>query len=73
VNLDRSYRQKIILQGLQVDENDQDSMRRLLKAQHRWLFDDEDKQLLCLEPLTLSTLKSTTPARTTSPRARKVL
>lgn len=72
VNLDRSYRPKLILQGLQVDENNQDSMRRLLKAQHRWLFDDEDKQLLCLEPLSLSTLKSMAPTPRSS-RARKLL
>ncbi|TMW55723.1 hypothetical protein Poli38472_010605 [Pythium oligandrum] len=61
VNLDRSYRRKLILQGLAVDESDQESMRRLLKAQHRWLFDDEDKELLCLEPLSLSTLRKSTP------------
>ncbi|RLN51548.1 hypothetical protein BBJ29_010098 [Phytophthora kernoviae] len=57
-NLDRSYRMKQISTGLKVDENDQESMRTLLKAQHRWLFDDEERKLLKLEPLSLSTPKS---------------
>ncbi|RQM11294.1 hypothetical protein KXD40_007776 [Peronospora effusa] len=54
-NLDRSYRMKQISTGLKVDENDQESMRTLLKAQHRWLFDDQEAKLLNLEPLSLST------------------
>ncbi|KAE9035179.1 hypothetical protein PR002_g7704 [Phytophthora rubi] len=58
-NLDRSYRMKQISTGLKVDENDQESMRTLLKAQHRWLFDDEERKLLTLEPLSLSTPNST--------------
>lgn len=58
VNLDRSYRNKRIVKGLKVDENDQESMRILLKAQHRWLFDDEERKLLSLEPLSLSTLNT---------------
>ncbi|DBA00769.1 TPA: hypothetical protein N0F65_004674, partial [Lagenidium giganteum] len=62
VNLDRSYRKKRILQGLCVDENDQESMRTLLKAQHRWLFDEEEKKLLALEPLELSTVPTTPPS-----------
>ncbi|CAI5711384.1 unnamed protein product [Peronospora destructor] len=41
-NLDRSYRMKQISTSLKVDENDQESMRILLKAQHRWLFDDQE-------------------------------
>ncbi|KAG6595911.1 ATP-binding Cassette (ABC) superfamily [Phytophthora cinnamomi] len=57
-NLDRSYRMKQISTGLKVDENDQESMRTLLKAQHRWLFDDEERKLLTLEPLSLSTPNS---------------
>lgn len=56
INLDRSYRKKPIIKGLLRDENDQESMRTLLKAQHRWLFDDEERKLLSLEPLSLSTL-----------------
>lgn len=58
-NLDRSYRMKQISTGLKVDESDQESMRTLLKAQHRWLFDDEERKLLTLEPLSLSTPNST--------------
>ncbi|KUF88126.1 CWF19 protein 2 [Phytophthora nicotianae] len=54
-NLDRSYRMKQISTGLKVDENDQESMRTLLKAQHRWTFDDQELKLLTLEPLSLST------------------
>ncbi|CAI5747506.1 unnamed protein product [Peronospora destructor] len=54
-NLDRSYRMKQISTGLKVDENYQESMRTLLKAQHRWLFDDQEAKLLKLEPLSLST------------------
>ncbi|RLN14591.1 hypothetical protein BBJ28_00013322 [Nothophytophthora sp. Chile5] len=57
-NLDRSYRMKRISTGLKVDESDQESMRTLLKAQHRWLFDDEERKLLTLEPLSLSTQTS---------------
>lgn len=55
VNLDRSYRTKTITKGLLVDENDQESMRTLLKAQHRLRFDDEEKQVNGFEPLSLST------------------
>ncbi|CEG35395.1 atp-binding cassette superfamily [Plasmopara halstedii] len=55
VNLDRSYRTKQILTGLKVDENDQESMRTLLKAQHRWMFDNQERKLLTLKPLSLST------------------
>jgi hypothetical protein len=58
-NLDRSYRMKQIATGLKVDEGDQESMRTLLKAQHRWLFDDQERKLLTLEPLSLSTPSST--------------
>ncbi|CAH0479278.1 unnamed protein product [Peronospora belbahrii] len=54
-NLDRSNRIKQISTGLKVDENDQESMRTLLKAQHRWLFNDQETKLLTLEPLSLST------------------
>ncbi|GMF35976.1 unnamed protein product [Phytophthora lilii] len=60
-NLDRSYRMKQISTGLKVDENDQESMRTLLKAQHRWLFDDQERKLLTLEPLSLSTPNSSSP------------
>ncbi|KAG6959643.1 hypothetical protein JG687_00008654, partial [Phytophthora cactorum] len=60
-NLDRSYRMKQISTDLKVDENDQESMRTLLKAQHRWSFDDQELKLLTLEPLSLST--PTTPAK----------
>lgn len=56
VNLDRSYRKKPIAKRLAIDENDQESMRTLLKAQHRWLFDSEEKKVLTLEPLEISTL-----------------
>jgi hypothetical protein len=50
---------KQIATGLKVDEGDQESMRTLLKAQHRWLFDDQERKLLTLEPLSLSTPSST--------------
>ncbi|TYZ69244.1 hypothetical protein PybrP1_010774 [[Pythium] brassicae (nom. inval.)] len=56
VNLDRSYRKKAIAKRLAVDESDQESMRTLLKAQHRWLFDGEEKKVLTLDPLEISTL-----------------
>lgn len=56
VNLDRSYRKKPIAKRLAVDESDQESMRTLLKAQHRWLFDGEEKKVLTLDPLEISTL-----------------
>ncbi|KAG2835400.1 hypothetical protein PC113_g20227 [Phytophthora cactorum] len=52
---------KQISTDLKVDENDQESMRTLLKAQHRWSFDDQELKLLTLEPLSLST--PTTPAK----------
>ena len=45
---------KYIDKGLQVDENDQEQMRALLKAQKRWQFEEEEKHLLTLEPLSLS-------------------
>lgn len=56
MNLDRSYRKKPIAKRLAVDESDQESMRTLLKAQHRWLFDGEEKKVLSLDPLEISTL-----------------
>ncbi|KAF1323937.1 Atp-binding protein, partial [Globisporangium splendens] len=58
VNLDRSYRKKPIAKRLAIDEDDQESMRTLLKAQHRWLFDSEEKKVLTLEPLEISTLNA---------------
>ncbi|RLN96979.1 hypothetical protein BBJ28_00000696 [Nothophytophthora sp. Chile5] len=52
VNLDRHSRKDRILKGLLLDETDQASMRTMLKAQHRWKFDGEERKLLSLDPLT---------------------
>lgn len=71
MNLDRSYRKKPIAKRLAVDESDQESMRTLLKAQHRWLFDGEEKKVLTLDPLEISTVTPRTLR--TPPSASKVL
>jgi hypothetical protein len=60
VNLDRLHRVSSIARGLMVDEADQASMRTLLKAQHRYAFDREERKLLSLESLALTTTASTT-------------
>ncbi|RLN92010.1 hypothetical protein BBJ28_00022531 [Nothophytophthora sp. Chile5] len=52
VNLDGHSRKDRILKGLLLDETDQASMRTMLKAQHRWNFDSEERKLLSLDPLT---------------------
>ncbi|TMW55719.1 hypothetical protein Poli38472_010601 [Pythium oligandrum] len=45
---------KDIPTGLEVNEQDQDEMKLLLKAQKRWLLDREDREVLRLEPLDIS-------------------
>ncbi|RLN96980.1 hypothetical protein BBJ28_00000697 [Nothophytophthora sp. Chile5] len=55
--------------GLQVSEADQASMRTLLKAQHRWNFDQEERKILALDPLALTTTASKT-VRSPSLRGR---
>lgn len=54
LNVDAAGQYKPIHRGLLVDESNQNDMRSLLKAQKRWQFEEEDKNLLSLEPLDIS-------------------
>ncbi|KAL3660415.1 hypothetical protein V7S43_014568 [Phytophthora oleae] len=53
-NLDASEHIDCVTQVLTAKEDDQDSLRDLLKAQHRRRLRDEEQQLLQLQPLALS-------------------
>ncbi|KAF4316356.1 hypothetical protein BBO99_00008374 [Phytophthora kernoviae] len=55
VNLDQTYQKRCITKGLLVDEGDQASMRTMLKAQHRYAFDKEERKVLPVDPLALTT------------------
>ncbi|KAG7392113.1 hypothetical protein PHYPSEUDO_002337 [Phytophthora pseudosyringae] len=55
VNLDQMHRKTRISRGLLVNESDQASMRTMLKAQHRYDFDNEERKLLPLKRLPLTT------------------
>jgi hypothetical protein len=59
-SLDHLHRKARISRGLLLDEMDQESMRTMLKAQHRYNFDNEERKLLPLERLVLTT----SPAKT---------
>lgn len=54
LNIDAAGQYKPIHKGLLIDEANQTDMRSLLKAQKRWQFEEEDKNLLSLKPLDLS-------------------
>lgn len=54
LNLDEAgVEPRVIAKGLKVDEGNQADMKRLLKAQKRLDFEDEDRDLHSLEPLEL--------------------
>lgn len=54
LNIDAAGQFKPIHKGLLIDEANQTDMRALLKAQKRWQFEEEDKNLLSLKPLDIS-------------------
>ncbi|KAG7392112.1 hypothetical protein PHYPSEUDO_002336 [Phytophthora pseudosyringae] len=58
VNHDQLHGKTRISRGLLVDENDQPSMRTLLKAQHRYAFDKAEQKLLPLDRLDVSVTAS---------------
>ncbi|KAH7472128.1 Protein VdlD [Phytophthora ramorum] len=60
VNLDQLYRKTDIPRGLLVDDSDQVSMRIMLKAQHRYSFDSEERKLSPVHRLPLATTTSKT-------------
>ncbi|GLD96742.1 hypothetical protein PINS_up005425 [Pythium insidiosum] len=68
LNVDVGGHLKEIDTGLLVDENKQEEMKILLKAQKRWEFEEEDKNLLRLKPLDIS-LENYDAATTTSSSA----
>ncbi|TYZ66722.1 hypothetical protein PybrP1_012583 [[Pythium] brassicae (nom. inval.)] len=55
LNVDESDNPKHIERGLLIDESKQGDMRVMLKAQKRWQFEDEEKNLhlASLRPLEL--------------------
>ncbi|KAL3660414.1 hypothetical protein V7S43_014567 [Phytophthora oleae] len=66
VNLDHAHRKANISRGLLVDELDQESMRIMLKAQHRSKFDHEERKLFpvkCMAAIKSPKVSSTLPAR----------
>ncbi|GAB9465439.1 hypothetical protein Gpo141_00002847 [Globisporangium polare] len=54
LNIDAAGQFKPIHKGLLIDEASQTDMRALLKAQKRWQFEEEDKNLHSLKPLDIS-------------------
>ncbi|KAF1323936.1 hypothetical protein FI667_g10147, partial [Globisporangium splendens] len=54
LNVDATGQYKPIHKGLLIDEANQTDMRALLKAQKRWEFEGEEKDLLSLPPLDIS-------------------
>lgn len=60
-NLDETYQKKHLSKGLLVDEEDQEIMRTLLKAQHRYALDSEKRKVSPLDPLEFA---STSNAKT---------
>ncbi|TMW55722.1 hypothetical protein Poli38472_010604 [Pythium oligandrum] len=54
LNVDDGGHLKEIEKGLVVDESSQEDLKTLLKAQKRWEFEEEDKNLLRLKPLELA-------------------
>ncbi|TYZ69243.1 hypothetical protein PybrP1_010773 [[Pythium] brassicae (nom. inval.)] len=54
LNVDAAGEYKPIHKGLLVDESKQADMRALLKAQKRWQFEEEDRNLHSLKPLDVS-------------------
>ena len=54
LNIDDDGSYKRINKGLLVDEQDQDQMKVLMRAQRRWQFEEEEKPLHSITPLNLS-------------------